>query len=49
MEWLRYGSLDQDIILYKCSICGKEILVNWTKEKLPNSCPKCKSKNGELV
>lgn len=44
MEWLRYGSLDADIILYKCSNCGKELWVDVTRKKLPNRCPKCKEK-----
>lgn len=41
MEWIRFGSLDADIIPYKCSECGHDIVVDWTKECLPAKCPKC--------
>lgn len=42
MEWLRYGSLDSDEIMYKCSACGHEIKVRWDKnEGLPMVCPFC--------
>lgn len=44
MVWLRYGSLEADIIPYKCSKCGKDIVVDWTKECLPTLCPGCGEK-----
>lgn len=44
MEWIRYGSVEADIIPYKCSKCGKDIVVDWTKECLPTECPGCGEK-----
>lgn len=44
MKWIRYGSLEADIIPYKCSKCGEDIVVDWTKECLPTECPGCGEK-----
>ena len=44
MEWIRFGSLDADVIPYKCSECGHDIVVDWTRECLPTECPGCGEK-----
>ena len=44
MEWIRFGSLDADVIHYKCSECGHDIVVDWTRECLPTECPGCGEK-----
>lgn len=44
MEWIRFGSLDADVIPYKCSKCGHDIVVDWTRECLPTKCPGCGEK-----
>lgn len=33
-EWIRFGSLDADVIPYKCSHCGDEIMVDWREESI---------------